>query len=690
MYEYVLNSLQEGIIIFDGQSNLRFCNESVLQKLGYTLDELIGEHIDRIIFSESNEVLKVSGSKEQIKLYIKPLHHEKIQVKCKVIEGEWREEIVYWIIINEYEEKAYTIEDLEDILESMPFGVWISDEKDYYKYANSHVLHILKGELDIDCTEEEVFASRGVNVWQGHVTSQVIERDQEVLVSGQIISEDRAIEQEGRKVGYHLVKVPVISKENTFRGYVGIIECNIFQENFEELILAIGTNESSNIMSVNGIGRRIKELLILENRTARMIGSETLFIFKYMQDKGKLKCICQIGEEQIEILQSIEMKMDDEIYNIFIKRQEWRVEDLEKYLRGYYCDKLKALGINYLRMIPIDAGNENMAVMVITYKEQPHNSAMEIRIGQNLCKHIGTLLKNNQLSLEINREFKKRQKAEEERLAYKEALEMESLKNEFMANMSHELKTPLNIIYSMLQLVELELGKVALGRTDEIDQKKLKRYRDVSKQNVFRLLRLINNITEISHIGAGYYSVKLVNCDVIKVIEDITMSVVDYVKNEKRNIIFDTEIEELVMGCDPEKVERIVLNLLSNAVKYTEEGGDIRVNLEVKEGNLVILVKDNGIGIPRDKQASIFERFVQVDTSFTRKCEGSGIGLTLVKCLVELHNGVVHVESELDKGSTFIVEIPIEEAEEKLAVDINIGNALVEKCRIEFSDIYDI
>lgn len=411
---------------------------------------------------------------------------------------------------------------------------------------------------------------------------------------------------------------------------MGIIECNIFQENFEELILAIGANENRNIMSVNGIGKRIKELLILENRTARMIGSETLFIFKYIQDKCKLKCICQIGDEQIEILRSKEMKMDDEIYNIFIQRQEWKLVDTEKYLQGYYYDRLKVLGINYLHVIPIDSGSENMAVMVITYKEQPHSSAMEIRMGQNLCKHIGMLLKNSQLSLEINKEFKKRQEAEEQRLAYKEALEMESLKNEFMANMSHELKTPLNIIYSMLQLVELELGKVALGRTDEIDQKKLKRYKDVSKQNVFRLLRLINNITEVSHIGAGYYLVKLVNCDIVKVIEDITMSVVDYVKNEKRNIIFDTEIESLVMGCDPEKMERIVLNLLSNAVKYTEEGGDIRVNLEVKKGNLVILVKDNGIGIPRDKQASIFERFVQVDTSFTRKCEGSGIGLTLL------------------------------------------------------------
>lgn len=692
MNEYILNNLNEGIIIFDEENNLRFCNESALHKLGYTLHELVGEHIGKIIFSESNEEIKVSvlEKEKQIELCVKTIHGKKINILCKMLKEEWRGEIAYWIIIAEYKEKPYTVEELEYILESMPFGVWISDEKDYYKYANSHMLHILMGELDIEYTVEEVLNSQGVDVWKGHMNSQVIERDQEILASGQIISEERGMEQEDRKIGYHLIKVPIKSNENTYKGYVGIIECNIFQENFEELILAIGANESCNIMSVNGIGKRIKELLILENKAARMIGTETLFICKYMQERGKLKCICQIGEEQTEILQNIELKMDDEIYNIFIQRQEWKMDDLEKYIQGHYCGRLKALGITYLRIIPIDSGNENMAVMVITYKEQPHHSAMEIRIGQSLCRHIGILLKNNQLALEINKEFKKRQEAEEERLEYKEALEMESLKNDFMSNMSHELKTPLNIIYSMLQLVELELEKLAAGKRDEIDEKKLKRYRHVAKQNVFRLLRLINNITEVSHIGAGYYSLKPINCNIVKIIEDITMSVVDYVKNKKRNIIFDTEVEEFVMGCDPEKIERIVLNLLSNAIKYTDEGGDIRVNLEIKEGHLVVLVKDNGIGIPKDKQESIFERFVQVDSSFTRKCEGSGMGLALVKCLVELHNGVVRVESKLGEGSTFIVEIPIKEAEQDLVVDLNVGKALVEKCRIEFSDIYDI
>lgn len=693
MNEYILNNLHEGIIIFDEENNLKFCNESALHKLGYTLDELAGEHIGKIIFSESNEEITVDvlEREKQIELYVKTIHGKRINILCKMLREEWRGEVAYWIIIAEYKEKPYTVEELEYILEHMPFATWICDEEGTYKYINSNMLQVLRQELDIKSLGIEVIDKHGIDIWKGNIHHEVIEKDHEILVKGRVISEDRSIEQEDRKVGYHIMKVPIMNKENVFKGYVGMIEHNIFQENFEHIIFeAIGANVDSDIMNVNKIGKQIKNLLVLENKTAQLVGADTLFICKYEQCRNKIKCICQIGEKQPEVLQGIEMKMDYEVYNILRQRQEWHLDEIEKHIQGQYCEKLKALGMTYLRIMPIESGSENMGVMIIVYRKQPHHSAIEIRNGQNLCKHIGMLLKNSELSQERNRELARRQEAEEERLAYKKALELESVKNEFMANMSHELKTPLNIIYSMLQLVDLEIKKGLQETPDSLALNRLKKFKQVYKQNVFRLLRLINNITEVSYTDAGYYMVRLVNCDVVKIIEDITMSVVDYVKNKKLNIIFDTEVEELIMACDPEKVERIMLNLLSNAVKYTDEGGDIQVNLEIREGHLAILVKDSGIGIPKDKQESIFERFVQVDSSFTRKCEGSGIGLALVKRLVELHKGVVSVESELGKGSTFIIEIPIEKVEENLEVDINIGNTLVEKCKIEFSDIYDL
>lgn len=693
MNEYILNNLHEGIIIFDEKNNLRFCNESVLHKLGYTSDELAGEGIGKIIFSESNEEINISilEGEKQVELYVRTIHEKKINIIWKMLKEEWKGEVAYWIIITEYKEKPYTVEELEYILENLPFPIWISDEKGRYKYANSNVLQTLRREFDIKSVGIEVINKHEIDVWGGNIHNKVMESDYEILTTGRVISEDRSIEQEDRKVGYHITKIPIINKESIFKGYVGIIEDNIFQENFEHIIFkAIGANVDSDIMNANKIGKQIKNLLVLENKTAQLVGVDTLFICKYEQYKNKIKCICQIGEKQPEVLQSIEMQMNYGTYNTFKQRREWHLDELEKYIQGKYCEKLKALGMTYLRIIPIESGSEDMGLMIIVYRKQPHHSVMEIKTCQNLCKHIGILLKNNELSQERNRELARRQEAEEERLAYKKALELESVKNEFMANMSHELKTPLNIIYGMLQLVELEIRKGLKETPDSIVLNKLERYRQVSKQNVFRLLRLINNITEVSYTDAGYYRVKLVNCDVVRIIEDITMSVVYYVKNKKLNIIFDTEVEELVMACDPEKIERIMLNLLANAVKYTNEGGDIQVNIEIREGHLVVLVKDNGIGIPKDKQASIFERFVQVDPSFTRKCEGSGIGLALVKRLVELHKGLVRVESELGKGSTFIIEIPIEEVEEKLEVDINIGNTLVEKCKIEFSDIYDL
>ena len=290
----------------------------------------------------------------------------------------------------------------------------------------------------------------------------------------------------------------------------------------------------------------------------------------------------------------------------------------------------------------------------------------------------------------IARDITEERKIEEERMIYKEALALETLKTEFLANISHELKTPLNIIYSMLQMNEVEMAELTVLPEEKTKLDNLVRYRNISRQNVLRLLRLINNITDISRIGAGYYEAKLVNCDIVKVIEDITMSVVEYVRNKNLSIIFDTQVEELVTACDPEKMERIMLNLLSNAVKYTNKGDQVEVNVKVKNNELIILVKDTGSGIPKDKQKSIFERFVQVDSSFTRRCEGSGIGLALVKCLIELQHGSISVESEEGQGSTFIVKLPIYQTEKMQKQNIDRSDILMQQCKIEFSDIYNL
>lgn len=275
---------------------------------------------------------------------------------------------------------------------------------------------------------------------------------------------------------------------------------------------------------------------------------------------------------------------------------------------------------------------------------------------------------------------------EEERKNLYEIKEYDRIKTEFFSNISHELRTPINVIFSALQMHEIKLKDYYSFRNNSTFK-----YTKIMKQNCYRLLRLVNNIIDVTKIDSGYFDMKESNVDMINLVENITLSVADYIESKGLSLVFDTEIEEKIMSCDPEKIERIILNLLSNAVKFTSEGGKITVNIEDYNENICIRIKDTGRGIPADKINSIFKRFVQVDKSLTRDSEGSGIGLSLVKCLVELHDGTISAKSELDKGTEFIIHIPCRLGEETNKENVcceTIGHNLIERINIEFSDIY--
>ena len=157
------------------------------------------------------------------------------------------------------------------------------------------------------------------------------------------------------------------------------------------------------------------------------------------------------------------------------------------------------------------------------------------------------------------------------------------------------------------------------------------------------------------------------------------------------NIVFDTNVEELVISCDIEKIERVILNLLSNAIKFTSAGGSIFVSVQNEEEWVYIKVKDDGIGIPNDMKEKVFERFVQVNKSLNRLKEGSGIGLALVKSIVELHGGEIYLNDQVTVGSEFIVKLPNVAGEyEDSSFEAMIDKPINEKILIELSDIYGV
>uniref|UniRef100_UPI000FF2AB3F sensor histidine kinase n=1 Tax=Paraclostridium sordellii TaxID=1505 RepID=UPI000FF2AB3F len=268
-------------------------------------------------------------------------------------------------------------------------------------------------------------------------------------------------------------------------------------------------------------------------------------------------------------------------------------------------------------------------------------------------------------------------------LKYERIKQEEKVKNEFFSNISHELKTPLNIIYSANQLLSVSVEK---SNFKEIYIK----YKDCLDINCKRMLRLIDNIVDITKLDVGFKCPEFDNYNIVKIVEDMTLSVVSYANVKGIEVLFDTDVEELDIKCDPDMIERIVLNLLSNAIKFSEEGSSILVEILSNKTWVGIKVKDNGIGIPVEIQEKIFDRFVQGDKSMRRKKEGSGIGLSLVKSLVELMDGKIYLESDGKSGTEFTVLLPnklITEDEKIVHKDYQVD---LQRIKLELSDIYEL
>ncbi|NFE40026.1 PAS domain-containing sensor histidine kinase [Clostridium botulinum] len=260
-----------------------------------------------------------------------------------------------------------------------------------------------------------------------------------------------------------------------------------------------------------------------------------------------------------------------------------------------------------------------------------------------------------------------------------ESREYNKLITEFLSNISPELKTPLNVIFTAVQL---------LGFYEkDVDYEKQDKYLKLIKQNCYRLMKLINNLLDTTKLDSGYLKLNLVNYNIVNLIEEITLSVTSYAESKGINIIFDTNVEEKIIAVDTDKIERIILNLLSNSIKFTNAGGNIFVNVKDCGENVYVHVKDTGVGIPSDKLESIFERFFQVDKTLKKNKEGTGIGLHLVKSFVEMHNGTVTIKSELGQGTEFIIKLPAVVCEEQIKSKNIIYEANIERINMEFSDI---
>ncbi len=243
---------------------------------------------------------------------------------------------------------------------------------------------------------------------------------------------------------------------------------------------------------------------------------------------------------------------------------------------------------------------------------------------------------------------------------------------DFLVDMCHELKTPLSVIMGASKLIELDAGS---------GYPKILKNSDLIEKNCYRLLRLLNNILDMARLDSSHMEFAPVKCNIPELTEQITRSVSPYAEEKGLTLSFKCSDMNIHASADTDLMERILLNLLSNAIKFTPEGGRITVMVNKKNNSVEISVKDTGPGVPKSMKTRIFKRF-----SRTAPGQGSGIGLALVKSLVELHGGNIRLQSSESKGSTFIVSLPITNS---LNNSHNISRScqVTENVTLELSDV---
>lgn len=262
---------------------------------------------------------------------------------------------------------------------------------------------------------------------------------------------------------------------------------------------------------------------------------------------------------------------------------------------------------------------------------------------------ISNLIKDSEISKIISLQVKALQEGITDiQHENQKILEADKIKNDFLANISHELRTPLNSIIGFSELLSNEFA----GALNEKQKEYLK---DIQISGL-HLLGMINEVLDISKLEANAAKLNKRDFSMEQAVNEVCNIVRPLA--QKKNIDIFTDIEESTFNADYQKIQQILFNLVSNAIKFTPDNGEINILSYKDEHNLVIKIQDNGIGIEKKYHKKIFDKFVQIENKSVKNESSTGLGLTITKELIKMHNGKIEVESIPQNGSTFTIYLP--------------------------------
>lgn len=296
-------------------------------------------------------------------------------------------------------------------------------------------------------------------------------------------------------------------------------------------------------------------------------------------------------------------------------------------------------------------------IVVLSKREKNFYKQEDIDALSVISSVLSYLLKD----LELSNVFKIQLKAlkdgiVEKNEAYKtikeqneKILEADKVKNEFLANISHELRTPLNSILGFSDILGTQLYGNLNAKQEE--------YVNDIKVSATHLLGMINEVLDMSKIEANAMKIVKSAFWISRAVDEVANILAPLAQKKNIKLIKNMNADFEVFA-DYQKIQQILYNLVSNAIKYSPENDEVEISVSSDDEKFKILVHDNGIGIDKKYHGKIFAKFVQLDSAYTKKESSTGLGLTITKELVELHGGKISLISEINNGSTFIVEIP--------------------------------
>lgn len=480
----------------------------------------------------------------------------------------------------------------------------------------------------------------------------------DVLNEGVIIHDNKNIKYINDK-GLEILDINIGKKEIFIEDIKNIVSKKFREKFLSNIQLVISRKEEKVINKIELINGRIVELVT----TNIKLNDEDLLISIVIDITELENTIMNI--EQSEKTYKLLLQTLPEgivIVNPTTKKHIYRNEASIRMLKTIGLEKLNESIKTYLkeenygnfRRFTIDKLNNVDISLAIVKREEEGSLIVVFRM-------LDCEFKSIQLEKELNR-----------------IKEKNKFKTEFLSNVAYDIKKPINKIF--------ETNNNLIENKGKYNSENINNHTRLVKQNCYRLIRLLNNIEYVSRIDNGTCTLELRKCDIVKLLENIVKISKTYTDKKGIDISFKSEVNKKILSLDIDKVEKIILNILSNAIKFTDTGGRIDINLYMENEQVCISIKDTGIGIPKDKTEVIFENFEQLDTTLSRGCEGTGMGLSVVKKLANLNNIKINVESELNKWSEFIITLPNNIVSKNIKLQDKFAQD--EKIDIEFSDIY--